>query len=72
MDDIRIRNTVRTKNLEPDKFYSLDEFFAELDRLQDENDDLKREIADMHEDIEQNYRKKSPYELCGMSQRDFV
>ena len=61
-DDIRIRNTVKTKNLEADKFYSLDEIFGEMDRLQDENDSLKHELSDLYDDIKDNYRRRHPYE----------
>ena len=71
-DDVRIRNTVKTENLAVDEFYSLDALFNELERLQDENESLKRALSDLQDDIEENYRKKSPYELCGMRPSDFI
>ncbi len=71
MDDVKVRNPIKTANLKVDEFYFLEEIFDELDRLQDENEALRIEIDDLKDDIRDNYKKVSHYEAIGMTESDF-
>ena len=70
--DVCVRNSVRTDRLEVDVFYTLDELFAELDRLQCENSSLREQVEGLYEEMDDFCRKKSPYELRGLTFREFV
>ena len=71
MDDVKVRNPIKTANLKVDEFYTLENIFAELDRLQDENDALKTEVSNLQDDIRDNYKRIATYEEIGMTEADF-
>lgn len=62
--------------IELDQFFYLasqrmQELEDEIQRLQDENFDLKREVDVLQCDLEEHYRPINPYTYNGVSQRDF-
>lgn len=71
MEDVMVRNPIKTDNLKVDEFYTLEDIFAELDRLQDKNEALKAEVSDLQDDIRDNYKRISTYEEIGMTEADF-
>ncbi len=71
MEDVMVRNVVKTENLKVDEFYTLKDVFAELDRLQDENEALKAEVSDLQDDIRDNHKRISTYDEIGMTREMF-
>ncbi len=71
MEDIMVRNPVETHHLKADEFYTLEDIFAELDRLQDDNNALKATVSDLQDVIKEIYPKKSYYDEIGMTREMF-
>ena len=59
-------------NLPAESVHSLEDIFEEIERICDENDELKTAISDMEDDIKENYRPISEYERIGMTEGDFA
>jgi len=56
----------------PEEFYLENEtIIAMIEDLFCEIDSLEEKIEDMEQDIRDNYKPISPYEMYGMSERDF-
>ena len=72
----RISNATSTdygaKKLD-DEYYYIDEYDIEsmFEDMFCEINDLEEKIENMEENIRDNYRPISPYEMYGMSERDF-
>ena len=68
---INVKNTDLEELFDTD-LVSIDELVSLIEEQQVEIDKLKEKIADEEQIREDFYRPKSPYEVCGISERDFV
>lgn len=72
----RISNTTLTDyegKILDDEYYFIDEYGIEsmFEDLFCEINDLEEKIEDIKQDIRDNYRPISPYEMYGVNERDF-
>ena len=69
--DFFVRLTEDFGNLKAENIYSVGAILDELERLDDENTDLRQKLEDMEDDIRDNYRPLTFEEETGISDRMF-
>lgn len=68
---INVKNTDLEELFDTD-IVSIDELVALIEEQQSEIENLKEKLEDEVEQREEFYKPKSPYEIYGVSERDFI
>lgn len=68
--DIRYREWLQ-KFFKDKDFVSIDDLLGVIEDLDCEVERLNEKITDMRQDVEDFYTPKTPYEILGISERDF-
>lgn len=68
---INVKNT-SIEDLFKKDLVSVEELFVTIENFNDEVKKLKEELKSKEEQIKEFYTPKSPYEIYGVSERDFL
>lgn len=68
---VNVKNTMLEELFDKD-LVSIEELFGKAEDLKCEVDELREKIEDNEQQIEDFYKPKSPYEIYGVSEKDFI